>query len=80
VSASCACHFFGADDDTSVFVRVLCACGCGCGCGCGCVGRRGRGLGKQLVGEAERVVKEWGFAEMLLLVEKTNTPAIGLYK
>lgn len=44
------------------------------------LGRRGQGLGKQLVGECERVVKEWGFAEMLLLVEKTNAPAIGLYK
>lgn len=41
---------------------------------------RGRGIGRALMVEAERLTREDGYPSLLLQVEETNTPAVKLYK
>ena len=41
---------------------------------------RGKGVGKTLCKRCEDTAKEWGFMEMLLLVEEQNIAARELYK
>lgn len=41
---------------------------------------RRRGLGQRLCAEAERVAGEWGYSDLLLLVNEDNAPARALYE
>eukprot|EP00434_Breviolum_minutum_P011110 symbB.v1.2.009803.t1/scaffold614.1/size180566/13 len=41
---------------------------------------RGKGVGRKLVEKLEAVVREWGYDELVLLVEATNFQARGVYE
>lgn len=41
---------------------------------------RRRGVAKRLVGEAERVAKQWGYNDLYLEVAQSNEPALNFYR